>query len=110
MKNEIFSVVFLITKPVDKPISATKIEVTIDMATFLCTAIDISFAEKHAKEIAERAYPDQFKKGGVEINITSFDAEDVNKLLIGEKVIITRNNSENNSDNDLAILESDFIE
>jgi hypothetical protein len=106
MKKEIFSVVFLITKPFDKPISDTKIEVPIVMETLLCTATDISFVEKYAKGVAERAYPALFKKGGVQIHITAFDVQDVNKLLIGEKVIITRNDS----DNDLSILESDFIE
>jgi hypothetical protein len=108
MKNEIFSVVFVVTKPVDKPISAAKMEVTIgmNMETFLCTATDISFVEKYAQGIAERAYPDQFKKGEVAIIITPFDGQDVNKLLIGEKVIVTRKGS----DNDLSILESDFIE
>ncbi len=105
MKNEIFSVVFIVTKPVDKPILA-KLEVPIKLETFLYAATDISFVEKYAQGIAERAYPDQFKKGEVAIIITPFDGQDVNKLLIGEKVIVTRKGS----DNDLSILESDFIE
>ncbi len=106
MINEIFSIVFVVTKPVNKPILATKMEVPIKLETFLYAAIDISVVEKYAQGIAERAYPDQFKKGELAININSFDGQDVNKLLIGEKVIVTPNNL----DNDLAILESDFIE